>query len=213
MGYARPTANLRQTLRGATACAHSRLDTSMCAVAGWSDTHGYARFLSLQDAARHPVEMWLLAHAPGDLRPPPQAPLIALDLYRLQAEQPRVTLPFALSRDATGHAEGARGQALGVAWALAGSCLGNKAILADLQRRTKRGVLAREQKAWPAQFLSDTSTFVFWRGLKRRLKERAEMDQVDLATHAASDVFARFLNHTQSLPDRSRVVLAPAQPD
>jgi len=213
MGYAKPTANLRQTLRGATASAHNRLDTSMRAVAGWSDRDDYARFLSLQYAARHPVEMWLLTHAPGDLRPPPQAPLIAQDLYALKAQEPRVTLPFALSCGLAGDAEGVRGQALGVAWVLAGSSLGNKAILADIQRRSKRGVLARDQEPWPAQFLSDTSVFAFWRRLKRRLEDSAEMDQVDLATHAASDVFAHFLNHTQSLPDRTRGVLAPAQPD
>ncbi|MEL6487227.1 MAG: hypothetical protein AAFQ13_08795, partial [Pseudomonadota bacterium] len=77
MGYAKPNANLRDTLRGATACAHNKLDAAMRAGAGWSDRGAYTRFLSLQYAARQPVEMWLLANAPCDLRPPPQAPLIA----------------------------------------------------------------------------------------------------------------------------------------
>lgn len=83
MELAQPAISLRQSLRSATAHAHDQLDGTMRSVAGWSTLDDYARFLSLQHAARLPIEAWLARHAPCDLQPPRQAPLIAQDLAQM----------------------------------------------------------------------------------------------------------------------------------
>ncbi|MEL6487607.1 MAG: hypothetical protein AAFQ13_10760, partial [Pseudomonadota bacterium] len=166
---------------------------------------------SLQYAARQPVEMWLLANAPCDLRPPPQAPLIAQDLHDLKAMLPNANRPFSLSRDATSLTEGGcdlkQSQILGVAWVLAGSSLGNKAIRAD----TRRHAMRKGEAPWPDRFLSDPAMLAYWKQLKTTLENTAEMERIELARRAATDVFAHFLGHTQSLPGQSRGVLVPAQ--
>ena len=94
MGYAKPTDNLRHTLRGATASAHDLLDGTMRAAAGWASRDDYVRFLSLQYAARLPVEAWLADNAPADLNPPAQASLIAQDLAELGEPVPASATPF-----------------------------------------------------------------------------------------------------------------------
>ena len=99
MGILQPSTSLRQSLRQATEQAHDQLDSTMRAVSGWSSIADYSRFLSLQHAARTPVEALRAAHAPDHQRPPPQTPLIASDLDRLGEPLPTACPSFDLPGD------------------------------------------------------------------------------------------------------------------
>lgn len=175
---AEPDESLRTHLRAATMTAHDLLDHAMQAASGWQTRSDYARFLTLQYAARAPLEDWLAAHAPAELRPPPQTPLLALDLAALgmglPASAPVLTLP---RPDAA--------TALGTAWVLAGSALGNRAIA--------RQVARIGAGAWPAAFLGDDAMMVFWQGLRARIEHPAAPGEAEGATRAAEAVFAHFL--------------------
>ena len=175
---------LRQYLREATANAHDTLDHAMRDEAGWEKEADYARFLSLQMAARIPVEAWLETHAPADLQPPRQSDLIANDLAQLGVEPPAAAAPFAL--------EGAHHETacLGAAWVLAGSSLGNRSILAQLQ---KRGGAAAQ---WPHAFLGDDAMLDFWKALRGRIECPVPADQQHAAGHGAQAVFDHFIAHT-----------------
>lgn len=178
-----PADDLRQHLRSATMAAHDLLDHTMQAASGWRNRADYARFLSLQHAARAPVEAWLAAHAPADLRPPQQTGLIARDLASLGLALPAAAADFAMGNNCDG-------EALGAAWVLAGSALGNKAILKQMQRAS-----AQDGRAWPDAFLKDEAMLIFWHGLRKRLEQPATTAQRRAATEAAQAVFAHFLGH------------------
>ncbi|MFN4038869.1 MAG: biliverdin-producing heme oxygenase [Erythrobacter sp.] len=180
-----PAEDLRLHLRAATMAAHDLLDHSMQAASGWQNLADYARFLSLQHAARAPVEAWLEDHAPVDLRPPAQTPLIARDLAMLGLGLPEPAARF-------GMAEEHEGEALGAAWVLAGSALGNKAILKQMRRAS-----AAEGSEWPATFLSDEAMLTFWQNLRTRIERPASAAQARAASEAASAVFAHFTAHAQ----------------
>ena len=187
------TDNLRQSLRGATEAAHDLLDGSMRAAAGWKTQEHYARFLKLQYAARFPVESWLESNAPERLCPPAQCMLIAEDLRALDEDIPSGADAFDLpllrgpERDA---------QILGAAWVLAGSSLGNRSILGEVRRIA----MATGEAPWPARFLGDEAMLEFWKRLRPMLETSAEMEQVELASAAASAVFDHFIAHAQSHP-------------
>lgn len=116
--------NLRAILRDETRVEHDRLDALMGDLA-LGDEADYAVFLRIQYLAHAPLEAWLAEHLPAEYRPPAQSRLLEDDLAalgRLIAQPPaRFAAP----------AQGA----LGAAWVVAGSSLGNRAILA--QRRKK----------------------------------------------------------------------------
>lgn len=171
--------SLRSHLRGATMAAHELLDHAMQAASGWQTREDYARFLALQHAARAPLEAWLAAHAPADLVPPLQTPLIASDLARLGMSLPSPAPLFTMGRAGTGHA-------LGAAWVLAGSALGNKAIAKQVAR-----IGAGE---WPTAFLGDEAMMDFWQGLRGRIEQPAAAAEAEGATRAAEAVFAHFLS-------------------
>lgn len=192
MGIVDPSSTLRQSLRQATAHAHDQLDSTMRAVAGWSSLADYTRFLSLQHAARAPVEAWLAAHAPSDLHPPPQTPLIAQDLAQLDHALPHRDVRFSLSRDTTTNSE--RASALGVAWVLAGSSLGNRAILSEIRRAAQ----AKGWPDWPAAFLGDEAMLSFWKRLRIELENSTDMEVVEVASRSAASVFDHFIAHAQS---------------
>ncbi len=158
--------------------AHDLLDVAMQAASGWQQRSDYAQFLALQHAARVPVEMWLTAHAPDELRPPVQTPLIARDLAALGQPVPPPALAFALP------AAGA-GDVLGAAWVLAGSALGNRAIARQVAR-IGGGV-------WPTAFLGDEAMLAFWQSLRARIERPALIAEATGAAHAAAAVFAHFL--------------------
>ncbi len=188
---AQPGESLRTTLRAATMTAHDLLDHAMQAASGWQTRADYARFLALQYAARLPLEAWLAAHASPDLAPPVQTPLIARDLARLDTAVPAAAPLFTIGRAAAGHA-------LGAAWVLAGSALGNKAIARQVSRIGGG--------AWPQAFLGDAGMMHFWQSLRARIERPAAPAEAAGAARAAEAVFAHFLAAadralaTESLP-------------
>ncbi|WP_086619125.1 biliverdin-producing heme oxygenase [Erythrobacter tepidarius] len=170
--------SLRSHLRAATLAAHDLLDRAMQAASGWRTREDYARFLELQHAARAPLEDWIDAHAPEDLRPPRQTRLIAHDLAALGKAPPAPAHLFSLGEAGTGHA-------LGVAWVLAGSALGNRSIARQV-RRIGGG-------AWPMVFLGDAAMLGFWQALRARIEQPTPPGEAEGATDAAIAVFAHFL--------------------
>lgn len=175
---AAPGESLRTHLRAATMAAHDLLDHAMQAASGWQTREDYARFLGLQHASRAPLESWLAAHAPENLVPPPQTGLIAQDLAQLGMAVPPPAPLFTIGRPGPG-------AALGIAWVLAGSALGNKAIL--------RQVARIGSGAWPTTFLGDDGAMAFWQDLRARIERPADAAEAEGATRAAEAVFAHFL--------------------
>jgi heme oxygenase len=174
-----PGESLRTHLRAATMAAHDLLDHAMQAASGWQTRTDYARFVALQHAARAPIEAWLAAHAPPGLTPPPQTPLLARDLAALGTAVPPPAPLFTLGRCEPGHA-------LGTAWVLAGSALGNKAIAKQVARIGGG--------AWPVAFLGDDAMMSFWQALRSRIETPARPGEAAGATRAAEAVFAHFLS-------------------
>lgn len=184
-------ATLRDHLRSATMAAHDLLDHAMQAASGWQTRSDYARFLALQHAARAPLETWLADHAPADLTPPVQTPLLAADLAALGMGLPPACAPFdprQTALDPSGTTP--TGAALGTAWVLAGSALGNRAIA--------RQVARIGGGAWPATFLEDAAMMAFWQALRARIDQPAAPDEAAGAAHAAEAVFAHFLAATDA---------------
>lgn len=182
--------NLRAHLRAATMAAHELLGDAMQAASGWRSITDYARFLRLQHAARSPLEDWLDTHAPGELRPPRQTGLIACDLFVLGQPVPEPAGAFVLqqARPDRSLAEAqseSPGEALGAAWVLAGSALGNRAIARQVAR-IGGGV-------WPTAFLGDEAMLAFWQSLRARIERPALIAEATGAAHAAAAVFAHFL--------------------
>ena len=194
MGQIQPTENLRQTLRGATASAHDLLDGTMREAAGWTTRDDYTRFLSLQYAARLPVEAWLEANAPNDLRPPAQSALIAKDLGELDEDLPETAAQFAIPTQPNASESSDHARALGAAWVLAGSSLGNRSILGEVRRTAQDNGAAD----WPTTFLGDPSMLEFWKGLRKQIEVGAETETVELASQAADADFQHFIDHAQS---------------
>ena len=189
IGIGAHSENLRHSLRGATASAHDLLDHSLRAASGWTSLEDYARFLTLQHAARAPVEDWLADHAPEDLEPPAQCPQIESDLDALGVPTPPASQRFAVAR--SNHNQSV---ALGAAWVLAGSSLGNRSILKKV-RRAGNG-------DWPHAFLGDEAMLEFWRGLRLRIERPAETAEVEAASAAANAVFDHFLRFAQLAPSQ-----------
>jgi heme oxygenase len=185
-----PAQDLRLHLRAATMAAHDLLDHTMQAASGWQTLADYTRFLSLQHAARAPIELWLESHAPADLRPPAQTPLIARDLAALGLALPAPAADFAMADEGTAGAEVLGGEALGAAWVLAGSALGNKAILKQMRRAS-----AAHGANWPSAFLGDDAMLAYWQGLRARIERPAAAEQASAAADAASAVFQHFIAH------------------
>ena len=175
---AAPGESLRTHLRAATMAAHDLLDHAMQTASGWQTRDDYARFLSLQHAARAPLESWLAARAPAELAPPPQTGLIARDLVQLGMPVPPPAPLFTIGRPGPG-------AALGMAWVLAGSALGNKAIAKQVARIGGG--------AWPTAFLGDDGAMAFWQDLRARIERPAAASEAEGATRAAEAVFAHFL--------------------
>lgn len=170
---------LREFLRENTAEAHDRLDGRVSAL-DLSEADDYAAFLRFQYAARAPIEAWLAQRAP-DLDIPPMASLIEQDLAAMDEPLPEL---------ATFRCPAARG-AIGIAWALAGSHLGNRALLVRLR---KSGAKNR-----PVAFLADESMRLAWEELLPQLEapaDRLECAQAVTAAHSVFDHFAHALDRT-----------------
>ena len=144
-----------------------------------ADPDAYGDFLTMQLRARLPIERWAASHCPASLRPPETTPELLEDLLALGR-------PISLRPARFDIPDGA--DAIGVAWAIAGSHLGNRAMLAMLR---KAGA------DLPASFLADTRMQAFWADLKPRLDLPADRDSARGAIVAANAVFVCF---TASLP-------------
>ncbi|UAB78798.1 biliverdin-producing heme oxygenase [Erythrobacter sp. SCSIO 43205] len=183
---------LRLHLRGATAALHDRLDTAMRPPEDWRARGEYVRFLTTQYEARVPIEKWLFENAPEELTPPEQSPLLAHDIAALGAQLPARRVEFALKD---------KGDAsmLGAAWVLAGSSLGNRAMLHDMRR------VLPDQNQWPAAFLSSTAMTEFWQGLRPALEAPASVHDEELAEQAARQIFDHFLAVADAMRPQDRV--------
>lgn len=151
---------------------------------GWQQSDDYARFPSLQLAARVPVELWLKENVPADLCPPPQSHLIASDLAQLNTAIPQPASEFVW--------QGEHNQAtcLGMVWVVAGSALGNRAILAQLKKRSGSAA------SWPHAFLGDSTMISFWKTLRGRIEFDASSAEQEAAGRGALAVFDHFIAHT-----------------
>lgn len=154
----------------------------MRGASGWSTRGSYAKFLTLQYAARHPVEAWLSEHAPAKLCPPPQCPQLASDLAALGKSVPRAGRRFSLP-DCEAHRSDYA--FIGAAWVLAGSSLGNRAILKDI---TRDG-----HGQWPDTFLSDDTMLAFWKQLRPIIETPTRCEHAHEASAAAIAVFDHFI--------------------
>ena len=170
---------LRQHLRAATADAHDRLDFAMRDASGWTVREDYIRFLTLQLSARRPVESWLVQRAPAHLLPPAQAPLIERDLIAMGARLAPWPAAIPFQPPAPSDAS-----VLGVAWVLAGSALGNRSILKEVNA---------QGADWSAAFLADPSMLEFWQRLRVRMERPARNEEASAASAAAEGVFSHFI--------------------
>ena len=177
---------MREGLRAATAEAHDRLDASVSGK-DLTDIAAYSRFLQSQLSARLAVERWLTAHAaPADL-PPATAPLLVEDLQALGRPFSLAPARFAPPADA---------DPMGAAWAIAGSQMGNRAMLAHM-RKSGGGDL-------PTAFLADSAMQAFWKQLRPRLERPCDPPALERAAAAARAVFATFtLAFDAAAPERA----------
>jgi len=177
-GIGRP---LRAHLRDSTRTIHARLDQSVSR-SDWTRPTAYARFLASQLEAREPVEQWARRHCPPQLRPPETSTLLREDLHDLECDIAGVGgTPFALP-------EGS--DPLGLAWAIAGSQMGNRAMLAQLRKAGREH--GGESGGLPVRFLSDPRMDGFWRSILPYLKREVVQEAARPAISAALAVFARF---------------------
>lgn len=164
---------LRQFLRDATRDQHEMLDAQLDA----DDLHregGYARFLTIQLLARRPIENWVASHCPAEIAPPPTVPDLLADLSQLGDASRQSDVDFGMAPQA---------EPIGLAWALGGSQLGNRSILARLPGRDKL----------PTQFLESEATIGFWHSLRPKLEQTFAREYAERAALAAESVFATFL--------------------
>jgi heme oxygenase len=165
---------LRELLRRETAASHDRLDHAISAL-DVGDPGDYALFLRVQLAARAPIERWAAHHCEEPMRPPESVPLLEADLATLGALPPFTESRFEPPVNA---------HSLGLAWAMAGSHLGNRALLTRLPAGSEL----------PTAFLADPRLPGFWKQLRPQLEVSAEEAPADGALAAAEAVFACFIH-------------------
>ena len=178
--------SLRDELNTATRAMHDVLDARLSPLAMDAD---FGRFLQIQHAVRLPVETWM-GQVSTELEEdclalPLQACLIERDLLDLGLV-PLEVEPVFDSRDPR--------EAWGVAWALAGSSLGNRAIL---QRRRRAGCKLTHH------FLADPAMPAFWSAFRRQIERPLHADLHRHAIVGAQRVFGSFLAQVDD--DRGRL--------
>ncbi len=164
--------SLRAQLKSATAGQHDTLDLAMSDMA-LTEAGPYAHFLAIQFAARATLERWIAELGDRELPPPPQTPAIAADLHDLGVTPPNPV--SALCPD--------RADAVGLAWVLAGSSMGNRTLL---QRRRKLAI------AGPQRFLSDERMPEYFKQLLPRISIPLPPSQAEGAIAAAQGAFGVF---------------------
>lgn len=139
----------------------------------------YRAFLHIQLAARRPIERWMAENCPSAIRPPAQTHLIEEDLRQLGAfaGQTSALAPFSPPAGA---------DPLGISWAIAGSHLGNRAMLSAMTDNAEK----------PTRFLSDPAMIAFWKQLRPALSQEAGSDDITKMVQAADAVFETFLAAT-----------------
>lgn len=171
-----PKESVRDALSAGTRDAHDRLDQLMRRT-GWQTQSAYAQFLQVQYAARQPVETCFARLANRGDAPPAMAGSIARDLDQMNSPLPTEKLTrFELP-------EGSN--PIGAFWAIAGSSLGNKAILREVE-------LASGAMSWPSSFLADISMIQFWKRLRQELNLEGTRPTTIGAVQAANAVFDHF---------------------
>ncbi len=175
---------LRVHLQAGTRTIHDRLDLAAPA-AELGHAAGYARFLARQLAARAAIDEWAGQHCPALLCPPPTTALLRADLAELAGGWAIGGRPPPPAREA--FALPGRADPLGLAWAIAGSHLGNRAILARMRKAAVPG-----SPSLPVRFLADWRMGDFWRCLLPRLSEPVSATFAAPALAAAGAVFSRF---------------------
>ena len=144
---------------------------------GWQSRESYCRFLQVQLAARLPIEEYFAQFSATCTIPPAQASLILRDLEHMGLTPEAQNLPrFELPKHAN---------RVGAFWAIAGSSLGNKAILREVER-------SAGGRVWPSAFLSDRSMNDYWKGLRKELDRPASHDMTEDVFAAAKAVFSHF---------------------
>lgn len=166
--------SLRLHLREGTADSHAALD-AMSGAGDIAQSQGYTRLLTNQYRARLPIERWIARRCPIDCSPPPMAPKLAEDLEALSVSLPASDDEFVLPDQA---------DPIGLSWAIAGSHLGNRMMLKDLQKFTRD---------LPAAFLGDQTMGAFWQQLRPRLNATVDASSAAGAILAAQSVFSHFL--------------------
>ncbi|MCH2487807.1 MAG: biliverdin-producing heme oxygenase [Erythrobacter sp.] len=173
---------MRNALRRETADMHDTLDRALGDEA-MASPREYARFLATQYRARKPIEDWVAGNMSREAGPPAQTPLIAADLAALGQSAPTHIAHFAMPEAA---------DPVGLQWALAGSSLGNRAMLAQ---RRKQGLDG------PVNFLSDAAMPAFFKELRPALEIVSDPARVGHAVAAAEAVFACFLDALEPLDE------------
>lgn len=171
---------LRQHLRVQTRASHDLLDETL-SDSDLSEPLAYARFLTTQLAARAGIEAWCDQHCPAELLPPAQIDLLQRDVSQLA--QVDHTPVAAFRPDPTI-------DPIGVAWAVAGSSLGNRTILARLRKAGDTDL--------PTHFLADPAMPKFWNRLRPQLEQPATCDQAANAVKGAQAVFDHFLTASEN---------------
>lgn len=177
--------SLRQHLRQGTAPLHDALDARV-AQQSLADPEAYGDFLCRQYAARAAIEQFVSAALEAPFAPPPTLDHLIADLADLGRPPPPEGAPFALAADA---------HPAGLAWAIAGSHLGNRAMLAALTRQTT---------ALPHRFLADPAMSAYWRDLRPLIEGDWPEEQIHAAVRAAQAVFMRFAQ-AFGVPNKNRL--------
>lgn len=163
---------LRSRLKAATRAEHDALDSRLGAL-DLADPDQYRTFLLIQYAARKPMEAWLAASALPFSPPPELCGRIAADLSDLGVEATPPQRSFEQASDAS---------ALGVAWVLSGSSLGNRFLLADLGKRGATPAAVR--------FLGDPAMTEYFSKLRGMIEQPC--DDPAPAIAGARSAFAQF---------------------
>ena len=161
---------LRTILRDHTRAQHDVLDASLDMDA-LSESKRYADFLCRQYRARQPIEAYVESLGRDDM-PPLALPRLERDLDALGIALPSLGRRFTLPEES---------DPVGLAWALAGSHLGNRAMLAGL-----------DNPALPTHFLGDERMIAYWKALRPRLNRHVIVPEARPAILAATAVFAQF---------------------
>lgn len=166
--------NFRNELKRATAPVHARLDARVGGLP-LGDHAEYAAFLAAQFEARSAIEQALAEYRlPGLARMPSQLAPLAADLsemgYRATGAMPQTRFASA-------------SEALGAAWVVSGSSMGNRAMLVQRHKAGCNG---------PERFLSDRRMADYFRQLVTVLESAPEGIALAAAVTGAEKAFAVF---------------------